>query len=128
MDIQTHQGINPKLCGTPTNIAADFARVELRATADMAVDASGLTHGGFIFGVADHAAMLAVNHPNVVLAGSEVRFLKPVKTGETIIAEARIIDTDGKKRTVTTEVFRNSEKVFTGRFDCFVPDKHVLER
>ncbi len=109
-------------------VAPDFARVELRTTEDMAVDLSGLTHGGFIFGLADHAAMLAVNHPNVVLGGSDVRFLKPVKTGETIAAEARVTSSDGKKRTVTAEVFRNNEKVFTGRFDCFVLDKHVLGR
>jgi acyl dehydratase len=39
--------------------------------------------------------MIAVNHPNVVLGAAEVKFLKPVKAGETVIAEAKV-----KKRKV----------------------------
>jgi acyl-coenzyme A thioesterase PaaI-like protein len=48
----------------------------------MAVDDRGLVHGGFVFGLADHAAMLAVNDPNVVLGAASTRFLKPVRVGE----------------------------------------------
>jgi acyl-coenzyme A thioesterase PaaI-like protein len=48
----------------------------------MVVDAHGLVHGGFVFGLADYAAMLAVNDPNVVLGAAEARFLKPVRRGD----------------------------------------------
>jgi acyl-coenzyme A thioesterase PaaI-like protein len=44
----------------------------------MAADQRGLVHGGFTFGLADYAAMVAVNDPNVVLGAAEVRFLAPV--------------------------------------------------
>ena len=68
MEIRTHQQIDPALCGRPVSLAPGRAEVTLEMTPAMAVDAEGLVHGGFVFGAADHAAMLAVNHPHVVLA------------------------------------------------------------
>ena len=94
----------------------------------MAVDSSGLVHGGFIFGLADHAAMIAVNHPNVVLAASEVKFLAPVTVGDAVIAEAQVLSSEGKKQIVEVAVQRDNVKVFQGSFTCFVLEKHVLDR
>jgi len=128
MDINTHHLINPKLCGNPTNVGEGFARVEMVATDAMTADATGLVHGGFIFGMADYSAMLAVNDPNVVLGAAEVTFLKPVAVRETVIAEARVSDKKGKKQTVDVSVQRNGEKVFTGVFTCFVLEKHVMAK
>jgi len=128
MDINTHHLINPKLCGNPTNVGEGFARVEMAATDAMAADATGLVHGGFIFGMADYSAMLAVNDPNVVLGAAEVTFLKPVAVRETVVAEARVSDKKGKKQTVDVSVQRNGEKVFTGVFTCFVLEKHVMAK
>lgn len=124
--IKTHTKINRALCGTPQNISEGAAEVALDTTVDMAVDESGLIHGGFVFGLADYAAMLAVNHPFVVLAASDCRFLKPSRPGERLLANAKVIAQDGKKRTVEVFVTRGGEKIFTGEFACAVPDKHVL--
>lgn len=127
MNIQTHQKIDHDLCGRPLDINDGHSRVEMFTTANMVVDGSGLVHGGFIFGLADHAAMIAVNHPNVVLGAAEVKFLKPVKSGETVIAEAQVKDKSGKKRIVSTTATRDGETVFEGVFTCFVLDRHVLQ-
>jgi len=127
MNIQTHQKIDHSLCGRPLEIENGASRVEMLTTAAMAVDSSGLVHGGFIFGLADHAAMIAVNHPNVVLGAAEVRFLKPVKSGETVIAEAQVENKSGKKHIVSTMATRDGETVFEGTFTCFVLDRHVLK-
>jgi uncharacterized protein (TIGR00369 family) len=127
MNIDTHKEIDRELCGTPLQVDVDFSRVEMRALERMAVDASGLTHGGFIFGLADHAAMIAVNHPNVVLGGADIRFLKPVRTGEVVVAEARVTPGEGRKRVVRVSVTREEEPVFTGEFICFILERHVLE-
>ena len=89
MEIITHKAIDPDLCGTPVAVSDGYSRVEIATTARMAVDDKGLVHGGFVFGLADHAAMIAVNHPNVVLGSAEVKFVKPVRVGERIVAEAR---------------------------------------
>jgi len=126
MDIQTHQDIDYALCGRPVVVEDDFCRVELTITTEMAVDASGLVHGGFIFGLADHAAMVAVNHPNVVLGAAEVKFLKPVRAGETVVAQARIETKEGRKHSAVVQVDRGDEAVFKGTFTCFVLDQHVL--
>ena len=126
MKIITHEEINSKLCGIPITVEPDFSRIELKTDDSMMVDKQGLVHGGFIFGLADYAAMLAVNDPNVVLGGADVKFLKPVKVGETIIAEAQITSTKGTKHIVSVTVSRNDEAIFSGDFTCFVLDKHVL--
>ena len=93
----------------------------------MTVDETGLVHGGFIFGLADYAAMIAVNHPNVVLGAADVKFMKPVKTGETAVAEARVESSEGKKSLVNVVVRVENKEVFKGVFTCFVLDKHVLK-
>ncbi len=127
MEIRTHHKIDPELCGKPLAVNAGFSRVELTATERMAADTSGLVHGGFIFGLADYAAMIAVNDPYVVLGGAEVKFLKPIRVGDIVTAAAKVTERKGKKHTVSVTADREGEPVFNGVFVCFVLNKHVLE-
>jgi uncharacterized protein (TIGR00369 family) len=126
MDVLTHTGIDQKLCGKPITLEEGFSRVELRPDERMAVDESGLVHGGFIFGLADYAAMIAVNHPNVVLGAADVKFLKPVRKNEPIVAEASVTSKEVKKQIVSVVVKGERGPVFEGQFICFTPDRHVL--
>jgi uncharacterized protein (TIGR00369 family) len=126
MQIVTHQSIDQRLCGQPVRIEKGFSRVEMTTSPDMAADPSGLVHGGFIFGLADYAAMIAVNHPNVVLGAADVKFLKPVRVAETVTSEAVVQEVQGKKHWVAVTVKQGQEVVFQGMFTCFVLDKHVL--
>ncbi len=127
MEIKTHEKIDQEISGKPVEIAPGYAKVVLEAKPFMAADERGLVHGGFIFSAADYAAMLSINHPNVVLGFAEVSFLKPVKVGDTVefVAEGKGKE---KKRVVEVVGYRNGEEVFKGRFTCFTPSKHVLER
>ncbi len=126
--ICTHHQISQQLCGHPVLLEEGHCIVELEMTSDMAADESGLIHGGFLFGMADYAAMLAVNHPNVVLGGADVKFIKPTKIGDLLQAEAGIEEKKGKKEIVTVRISKNGDIVFEGRFFCFVLDKHVLSQ
>jgi len=126
MDINTHLLINRKLCGTPTVVQEGVAQLEMTANDAMAADATGLVHGGFIFGMADYAAMLAVNDPNVVLGAADVNFLKPVAVDEMVVADARVRATKGNREVVDVRVQRAGEDIFKGVFTCFVLEKHVL--
>ena len=126
MEIVTHQSINQELCGKPVKIDKNKSEIEYLTRPEMAVDDSGLVHGGFIFGLADYAAMIAVNHPNVVLGSADVKFTKPVKVNETVHASAEVTACEGKKHLVAVEVHRGKDMVFKGEFACFVLDKHVL--
>ena len=122
----THTGIDPRLCGTVVQLDEGLAVVRLATTQDMVVDDRGLVHGGFIFGLADHAAMLAVNDPLVVLGAAQTRFVKPVKRGETVTAVARIVANNGRKHTVGGTVSRGGVAVMLGTFTWFVLQTHVL--
>lgn len=127
MNINTHGSIDHALCGKPLFVGDGLSRVEMVTTPSMAADEKGLVHGGFIFGAADYAAMIAVNHPHVVLGASDVKFLKPVRVGEIVMATARVQEIKGKKYWVSVSVSRAEEEVFQGMFTCFVLDKHVLD-
>lgn len=125
-DRATHLEISAELCGVPTALEPDRAVVELETRPEMRADAYGLVHGGFVFGLADHAAMLAINHPNVVLGGAEVRLLAPVAVGDRLCAMAQRVRSEGKKHFVEVEVRCGEKSVLRGSFVCFVPSAHVL--
>ncbi len=127
MQAKTHLAADPRLCGQPLELGPGTARVALDTNDSMAVDEHGLIHGGFLFGAADYAAMLAVNDPHVVLAGAEARFLKPVRKGEQIVATAHTVEQSGKKHQVLVEAHVGAAKVFEGKFTCIVLERHVLE-
>lgn len=92
----------------------------------MLADEHGLVHGGFVFSLADYAAMLAVNHANVVLGSAQMRFLKPVLIGDRLVAEAVLHDQEGVKKIVTVDVKREDTLVARGELICFTPEQHVL--
>ncbi|MEZ0344384.1 MAG: PaaI family thioesterase [Caldimicrobium sp.] len=127
MHIKTHKKIDQSLSGTPLELSEGKAVVKLKTDERMVADEKGLIHGGFIFSLADYAAMLAVNEETVVLAKAEVKFIKPVKLGDEILAMAEVKETEGKKRKVYVEVKRQDEVVFSGEFLCVVPERHVLD-
>ena len=126
MEIKTHERIDRSLCGEPVEVTEGGSVVRLACTENMAADASGLVHGGFIFGLADYAAMLSVNHPNVVLGAAETRFLKPSRVGDELVARAQDQTPQERKHLVKVEVACGEDVVFSGTFTCFVPKTHVL--
>ena len=127
MEPRTHLRIDPAWCGTPVELREGSAEVELLTRPEMAADEQGLVHGGFVFGLADYAAMLAVNEPNVVLASADVSFLKPVRVGERLLAIAAVGDVEGRKHRVHCAVRGADGDVLQGRFTCVVTRQHVLE-
>ena len=128
LQAHTHLRIDTELVGAPLELSAGYARVSLRTHARMIADDAGLVHGGFVFGLADYAAMLAVNDPNVVLGEATTRFLAPVTLGEEVVAVAQISAEKGRKREVRVECAVGEKKIFEGNFVCFVLDAHVLQR
>jgi uncharacterized protein (TIGR00369 family) len=129
MEIKTHLLAHQALLGTPIEVVdGESAKVKLVVIENMIVDDHGLVHGGFTFGLADYAAMLAVNDPNVVIGGADVRFTAPVKRGDIMIADARVVERNRSKRVVQVSVNVDEKPVLTGELTCFVLEKHVLSR
>ena len=125
-DPRTHVGIDRSLCGEPLALSEGRAVVALSTTAAMGADERGLVHGGFVFGAADYAAMLAVNDPNVVLGAAELRFLAPVTVGQVVRCEASVSAEKGRKRVVDVRCEVGPTAVVTGTLTAFVLDEHVL--
>jgi len=123
----THERITASLCGRPVALSPGQARVVLDATPEMAADERGLVHDGLTFGLADYAAMLAVNEPTVVLASAETKFLGPVVTGDRLEAEAKVERSEGRRRWVNVVVRRDGTPVLEGQFLAVVPAGHILD-
>jgi acyl-coenzyme A thioesterase PaaI-like protein len=124
----THLGAHPLWCGRPRQLEPGSAEVEWSAPPEAGVDAEGLVHGGFTFGVADYAAMLAVNDPLVVLLASEVRFPAPVAVGDVVIARATLEGEQGRRRRVHCVATVGATVVLEGHFDCVIAREHPLAR
>lgn len=127
MKANTHLAIDAALVGSVTELAEGVATCELSCDARMAADDRGLVHGGFVFGLADYAAMCAVDDPLVVLGAAETRFVAPVAVGDRVVARARRTSTGGKKHVVEVSCSVGETEVMSGTFTCFVLDTHVLD-
>ncbi len=127
VDPNTHLEIDGNLCGEVTELEEGKATITLVTRKIMCADGKGLVHGGFVFGAVDYAAMLAVNDPNVVLGSAEVRFVAPVKVGETVVAVATVAESRGKKRVLDVFASVGDRKVVSGTMTAFVLEDHVLE-
>lgn len=125
--IRTHVKADPHWVGAVTSHAAGTACAALETRAEMAVDDRGLVHGSFVFGVMDLAAMVAVNHPHVVLGGTSMRLLAPVRVGDRVEAEAKGGGGDARKREVHVTARVDGREVAKGTFSCFVLERHVLD-
>lgn len=128
MDVQTHPAIDRTLCGEPVALGPGTATVRLATTPAMAADARGLVHGGFVFGAADYAAMLAVNDPLVVLGSAEVRFTAPARVGEVVVLVAERSELRKRKHKITVTGRVSEREVFVGTFTAYVLEQHVLDQ
>jgi len=71
--------------------------------------------------------MLAVNHPNVVLGKAEVKFTQPVKVGDEVNAQPKVIEDKGREKVVEITAKVADKTVLKGIFYCYVLEKHVLD-
>ena len=127
MEARTHLSIDPRWVGSVVSLEEGLCRAELVTRPEMAADERGLVHGGFAFGLADYAAMMAVNHPNVVLGAADVRFTAPVRVGQRVVAEARVVESKGRKRVLEVTAEADGVRVLEGTMTAFVLDRHVLD-
>jgi acyl-coenzyme A thioesterase PaaI-like protein len=125
MELKTHKKYNKKF-GEVVELKENFAKVKLKTTPDMAVDEEGLVHGGFTFSAADFCAMAAVNEPYVVLAKSSSTFLAPVKVGDVVEFEGKVIQQEGKKYKVKVKAKVKEKEVYKGEFTCVNLPSHIL--
>ena len=94
------------------------ATVRMTVTAEM-VNGHGMTHGGYVFLLADTAFACACNShgPVTVAAGADVTFLRPTAAGDVLQASAQERSTSGRSGIYDVTVTRAGDVVaeFRGR-------------
>lgn len=94
-------------------------RCKLRATVGPDhLNAHGLAHGGFIFTLADTAFGIASNShgPQAVAIAASIHFMRPVGSGDVVVAEAREVSLGRSTATyeVMVSVLEQPVALFTG--------------
>ena len=102
------------------------ATVRMTVTAEM-VNGHGMTHGGYVFLLADTAFACACNShgPVTVAAGADVTFLRPSAEGDVLEAVARERSTSGRSGVYDVTVARDGDVVaeFRGRSRMISPGR-----
>lgn len=98
-----------------------YARTSMRVT-DTMVNGHGITHGGFVFMVADTTFALACNSYDeaAVAARADIRFLRPTRLGDLLVAEAVERQRFGRNGIYDVTVRCNDEVVAEFRGDSRV--------
>ena len=102
------------------------ATVRMTVTAEM-VNGHGMTHGGYVFLLADTAFACACNShgPVTVAAGADVTFLRPTAAGDVLQASAQERSTSGRSGIYDVTVTRDGDVVaeFRGRSRMISPGR-----
>jgi len=102
------------------------AVARMRVSADM-VNGHGMTHGGYVFLLADTAFALACNTagPVTVAAGAEISFLRATAAGDELEARAAERATSGRSGIYDVTVTRAGDVVaeFRGRSRVVSPGR-----
>jgi len=94
----------------------------LEPTADMAFRRTGIIRGHHIFAQANSLAVALVDAEVALTGTANVRFLRPVKAGERLIAKATVVRRAGRKYYVDVVSRVSGKDVFEGKFVVFAVD------
>jgi acyl-CoA thioesterase len=109
-------------------LAAGDGRATVRMTVTAAmVNGHAMTHGGYVFLLADTAFACACNSrgPVTVAAAADIDFLRPTGTGDVLTAYARERATTGRSGIYDVTVTRDGDVVaeFRGRSRVISPGR-----
>lgn len=95
-----------------------YATCSVRISQSMA-NGHGITHGGYVFLLADTTFAMACNETGsvTVASGADINFLTPTRAGDLLVASAREVVRNGRSGIYDVTVTRDEEVVaeFRGR-------------
>ena len=96
-DMLAHEGTGPAWGITIEEVRAGYARLSMQVRADM-LNGHRIVHGGMVFALADTAFAYVCNGRNEksVAAQAGIVFLGSATEGETLIAEAEELASEGR--------------------------------
>jgi acyl-CoA thioesterase len=98
-------------------IDTDHAVVRMTVRDDM-VNGHAITHGGFVFTLADSCFALACNSRGrlTVAAGADIAFTAPSRLGDVLVADARVRAAYGRSGLTDVTVTRESDGQVVAEF------------
>ncbi|MFW5788148.1 MAG: transcription factor FapR [Halanaerobiales bacterium] len=97
----------------------NYAESFLHTTQEMALKKSNIIRGHHIFAQANSLAVAVINAELVLTGSVELKYIKPVNVGDSLLAQARVESIDDSKHFVRVETKRNEDIVFNGSFTMF---------
>lgn len=94
----------------------------LEVTPEMAFERSGIIRSQYIFAQADSLALALIDAPKVVTGIADLKFKKPAKVGDKLVAKAQVIRVKGQKSVVLVETRVNGEEILRAKFLVFALD------
>jgi len=88
----------------------------LETTEDMVFEKSRVVRGHYVFAQADSLAIALVDSDVAVTGLANVKFKKPVHSGERLVARAEVIRKKGSEYVVLVTTRSGGEQVFRGKF------------
>lgn len=90
---------------------------------------NGIARGHHLFAQANSLAVAVINDDLALTAKSNIRFTRPVKEGDRVVAKAKVIHMKDQKDRTTVEVqsLVGGELVFTGEFEMYRSKKSVKD-
>ncbi|HOB91775.1 MAG: transcription factor FapR [Bacillota bacterium] len=101
----------------------DSALSVMTPTADMALLHSGVVRGHHLFAMANSLAVAVVDAEIALTGSANVRFLRPVRVGDRLVAKARVREISGRRHRIAVTVRVDTEEVFAGEFVVFAVDE-----
>ncbi|MDT9023887.1 transcription factor FapR [Rossellomorea yichunensis] len=90
---------------------------------------NGIARGHHLFAQANSLAVAVINDDLALTAKSTIRFTRPVKEGERVVAKSKVIHMKDQKDRTTVEVQSvvGGELVFTGEFEMYRSKKSAKD-
>lgn len=95
----------------------------LHTDSDMGLRRSGIVRGHIIFALANSLAIATVDAETALTGSATIRFIRPVKVGERLIAKSNLLSIEGKKYIVQVAVRVGEEEVSKGEFVIISVDR-----
>ncbi len=113
------QGLDSHLGMAIIKIADGYARIKMDLT-EAHLNLFGGGHGGSLFSLADSAFALACNTRGylTVASGCSIDYIKPTGEGDSLVAEAQLIETSGKTSIYDVKITNQNDvtvAMFRGR-------------
>jgi acyl-coenzyme A thioesterase PaaI-like protein len=91
----------------------------LETTPEMAFERTGVVRGHYIFAQADSLAIALIDAGTVLTGLANVKFRRPVRVGEKLVAKAEVLRQRGNKFVVLVTTRVGGDDVFRGKFVVF---------